>query len=46
VRRAAKHDCGPNVGIKGASMLDVIMLAIGIGFFAIALAFVAACERL
>jgi len=27
-------------------MLDVIMLAIGVGFFAVALAYVAACERL
>jgi hypothetical protein len=27
-------------------MLDLIMLAIGIGFFAIAVAYVAGCERL
>jgi len=27
-------------------MLDVILLAVGLGFFAIALAYVAGCERL
>jgi hypothetical protein len=27
-------------------MLDVIMLALGLGFFAVALAYVAGCERL
>ena len=27
-------------------MLDLIMLAIGTGFFAVALAYVSACERL
>jgi hypothetical protein len=32
---------------QGATpMLDVIMLAIGLGFFAVALAYVAGCERL
>jgi hypothetical protein len=32
--------------VKEPLMLDVIMLAIGVGFFAVALAYVAACERL
>jgi len=27
-------------------MLDIIMLAIGIGFFAVAIAYVSACDRL
>jgi hypothetical protein len=31
---------------KDQRILDVIMLAIGIGFFAVALAYVAGCERL
>jgi hypothetical protein len=31
---------------KGISMLDVIMLAIGIGFFALSVAYVFACDRL
>jgi hypothetical protein len=31
---------------KEQPMLDVILLAVGLGFFAIALAYVAGCERL
>jgi hypothetical protein len=31
---------------RSNSMLDIILLAIGLGFFAIALAYVAGCERL
>jgi hypothetical protein len=35
-------------GIKheGSKMLDVMMLAIGLGFFVLALAYVNACDRL
>jgi hypothetical protein len=33
-------------GSKEHPMLDVIMLTLGLGFFAIALAYVAGCERL
>ena len=31
---------------KEQPMLDVILLAVGLGFFAIALVYVAGCERL
>jgi hypothetical protein len=40
-------DCSSRrIDRKEQPMLDVIMLAIGLGFFAIALAYVAGCERL
>jgi hypothetical protein len=31
---------------KEQSMLDVIMLAVGLGFFALSIAYVYACDRL
>jgi hypothetical protein len=35
--------CGRNLRLK---MTDIVMLAMGIGFFVVALAYVAACDRL
>ncbi len=35
--------CSRNLRLK---MTDIVMLAMGIGFFIIALAYVAACDRL
>jgi hypothetical protein len=35
-----------NAARNARPMLDVIMLTIGIGFFAVALAYVIGCERL
>jgi hypothetical protein len=32
--------------IRSTTMLDVFMLAIGLGFFALSVAYVYACERL
>ena len=32
--------------IKGSKMTDVVMLAMGLGFFVIAVAYVVACDRL
>jgi hypothetical protein len=37
---------GPDKDRKEQPMLDLMMLAVGLGFFAIALAYVAGCERL
>ena len=31
---------------RGAAMLDLILLAIGLGFFALSIAYVFGCERL
>jgi hypothetical protein len=32
--------------IKGSKMTDAVMLSMGLGFFLVALAYVAACDRL
>jgi hypothetical protein len=32
--------------IKGSKMTDAVMLAMGLGFFLVALAYVSACDRL
>ncbi len=50
VRRARSADFvrGPPqpAGARSIQMLDVIMLAIGLGFFALAVGYAYACERL
>jgi hypothetical protein len=33
-------------GIKGTDVLDVIMVAIGFGFFALSIGYAIACDRL
>jgi hypothetical protein len=43
LRMAARH---PSPGRSGRKMLDVIMLAIGLGFFALAVGYTYACDRL
>ncbi|MDN3623951.1 hypothetical protein [Methylobacterium isbiliense] len=36
----------PRAGMMRISMLDVLLLAAGLGFFALSLGYVALCERL
>lgn len=43
LRMAARH---PSRGRSKQKMLDVIMLAIGLGFFALAVGYTYACNRL
>ena len=38
--------CETTAVIRSTTMLDVIMLAIGLGFFALSVAYAHACERL
>jgi hypothetical protein len=33
-------------GLEGCRMLDVVMLAIGLGFFALSVSYTMACDRL
>jgi hypothetical protein len=44
-RQVALTSTAP-ISVLGEPMLDIIMLAIGIGFFAVAIAYVSACDRL
>jgi len=37
---------GNNFVLRGIKMTDLIMLAMGLAFFAIALAYVTACDRM
>lgn len=41
-RRCAKH----KDATRSTSMMDILMLALGFGFFAIAIGYTYACERL
>jgi hypothetical protein len=45
-RREAVHTARPNGAIRSILMLDVLMLALGLGFFALAIGYTYACERL
>ncbi|MCF4125216.1 hypothetical protein [Methylobacterium sp. SyP6R] len=36
----------PGAARRGCPMFDVLMLAVGLGFFALSLGYVAVCERL
>jgi hypothetical protein len=40
-------DCaGPKRATRSISMMDILMLALGFGFFALAIGYTYACERL
>jgi hypothetical protein len=45
-RRQAVHAVRPNGAIRSIPMLDILMLAFGLGFFALAIGYTYACERL
>ena len=38
--------CRPRQAAKEQPMLDVMLLAVGVGFFALSIAYVYACDRL
>jgi hypothetical protein len=38
--------CGPHATREEKWMLDLVMLAIGLGFFALSIAYVLGCDRL
>jgi hypothetical protein len=39
-------DCGSAPLLNGATMLDFILLALGLGFFALSIAYAFGCDRL
>lgn len=44
---ATRTDCaGKQVSDQEHSMLDIVMLALGLGFFVVAVGYTYACERL
>jgi len=44
-RVESKSDCG-SAHVNGATMLDFILLALGLGFFALSIAYAFGCDRL
>jgi hypothetical protein len=45
-RRALTHDAHATACRKGIQMMDLLMLAIGLGLFALTVGYAYACERL
>jgi hypothetical protein len=43
---AASRFSTPSLSLRSITMLDLIMLAIGLGFFALAVGYTYACDRL